>query len=256
LRVEVDGREPSTEKLRALALDGYGHFTAMQVRSHRVQGLDLHLRRLREANRVLFDRDLDSERVRDLVRHALTPETPDASVRVRVQWPQGDDEPCVMVTVNSPGAGWDKPVRLQSVPYQRTVAHIKRVGDFGQGYYGRQAERNGFDEALLTGDDGVISEGSITNVGFFDGTTIVWPSAPVLLGITMQLVQIGLTHRGVQWHRRPVGLADVSEFAGAFVTNSRGIVAVREIDDRVLPIDSTSMALLTEILDATPWDEI
>jgi hypothetical protein len=35
----------------------------------------------------------------------------------------------------------------------------------------------GFDDALLTGPDGVISEGAITNIGFFDGNT--WHTIPV-----------------------------------------------------------------------------
>jgi branched-subunit amino acid aminotransferase/4-amino-4-deoxychorismate lyase len=256
LRVEIDGRTPSVERLRAVALAGYGHFTAMQVRNHRVRGLDLHLKRLDRANREVFGADLDGDRVRDHIRHALGENTPDASVRVYVQWPDGDQAPSVTVIVRRPVAVSGTALRLQSVPYQRSVAHIKHIGDFGQSYYGRLAQRNGFDEALLTGPDGIISEGAITNIGFFDGTTIVWPSAPLLQGITMQLLQARLPGHGLPSRRSPVRLADVESFAGVFVTNSRGIAPVKQVDNRALPVDTLLMQRLTEAYESAPWDQI
>ena len=89
--LEVNGRAATDSELRALALGGYGHFTAMQLRGGRTRGLQLHLE--------------------------------DSS--------------------------------LQQVAYQRSLAHLKHTGDFGQSYYGRLAERNGFGEALLTRPDGL-----------------------------------------------------------------------------------------------------
>src|SRR5215470_16045878 len=165
--IEIDGVPATVERLGAAAPAGYGHFTAMQVRGHRVRGLDLHLARLDAANRELFGAGLDPATVRAHIRHALGAGTGDASVRVYVcELPGG---PSVMVTVRPPGGMPAGPWRLQTVPYQRTLAHIKHLGDFGQGYFQRLAHRNGFDEALLTGPDGAISEGAITNIGFFDG---------------------------------------------------------------------------------------
>lgn len=40
------------------------------------------------------------------------------------------------------------------------------------------ARGNGFDEALFVGPGGVVSKGSITNIGFIHGDAIVWPDAP------------------------------------------------------------------------------
>ncbi len=116
LSVEIDGRIPSVQRLRAVALASYGHFTAMQVRNHRVRGLDLHLERLDRANREVFDADLDGDRVRDHVRHALGENTPDASVRVYVQLPDGDQAPSVTVIVRSAAEVSGTALRLQSVP--------------------------------------------------------------------------------------------------------------------------------------------
>jgi branched-subunit amino acid aminotransferase/4-amino-4-deoxychorismate lyase len=251
-RIEIDGRAADIDRMRAVLLAGYGHFTAMQVRAGRVRGLHLHLDRLAEGNRELFGADLDRDRIRDQIRHALDGGPVDASVRVLIQCPDSADAPSVTVIVRPPATMPGTAKRLQSVPYQRCVAHIKHINDFGQAYYGRVAERNGFDEALLTGPDGIISEGSITNIGFFDGSTVVWPAGAVLQGITMQLLQ----RHGPAGRLRPVRLADVPEFAGAFVTNSQGIAAVRQIDSHPVAVNAALMADIVEAYESVAWDLI
>ena len=253
IRIEIDGRAATADQLAVAALGQYGHFTAMQVRAAAVRGLDLHLTRLTTAHRELFGEDLDPETVLSHIRHALGTDTKDASVRVHVQEaPTG--EPYIMVTVRSPVDMPDTAQHLVSVPYQRSVAHVKHTGDFGQGYYGRLAEREGHDEALLTAPDGTISEGSVTNIGFFTGAEIVWPDAPMLAGITMQLLQRHLPKAGLPAIRRPVRLADLPDLRAAFVTNSRGIAPVRQIDDTVIPVDHGLMSTLTATYASVPWD--
>ena len=253
-RLEVNGASPANDELRALLLSGYGHFTAMQVRDGRVRGLDLHLARLANGNAELFGSGLDADRIRALVRHALDADT-DASVRVHIQRPHPADPPSVTVIVR-PSAGMPAERRLQSVPYQRSVAHIKHLGDFGQHYYGLLAERNGFDEALLTGQDGLISEGSVTNIGFFDGTAVVWPAAPMLAGITMQVLQRELRRAGIAQRQTPVRLADLGAFASVFVTNSRGVAAVTRVDDQAIGVDCDLMKQLAESYESASADEI
>jgi branched-subunit amino acid aminotransferase/4-amino-4-deoxychorismate lyase len=158
LRIEIDGRRPSPEQVWS-TVSAFGHFTAMQVRGGRTRGLALHPRRLEAANRELFDVALDRERVRGLLQQALRG-VEDASVRVYVF--EADGEPPIMVTVKQPG-GVSTPQRLQSVRYQRPDAHIKHLAT-AQAYWSRLARRNGFDDALLTGGDGVVSEGAIVNI--------------------------------------------------------------------------------------------
>ena len=119
----------------------------------------------------------------ELIRHALR-EVEDASVRIYVF--ESDEEPAVMVTVKEPGdVSSPQP---ESVRYQRPDPHLKHLAT-GQAFYSRLARRNGFDDALLTGPDGLISESSIANIGFFYGSGVVWPDAPLLHGITMQLLE-------------------------------------------------------------------
>jgi branched-subunit amino acid aminotransferase/4-amino-4-deoxychorismate lyase len=139
----------------------------MQVRARRARGLALHLERLERANAELFGAELDAERVRGLIRHALR-DVEDASVRVFVF--EADPRPAIMVTVKEPG-GIASPQRLQSVRYQRPAAHIKHLAT-GQGFYSRLVHRNGFDDALLTSPAEVVSETAIANIGLLEASGV------------------------------------------------------------------------------------
>jgi branched-subunit amino acid aminotransferase/4-amino-4-deoxychorismate lyase len=248
--IEIDGAPPSPAKLWETA-SAYGHFTAMQVRDGKVRGLDLHLRRLEAANQEAFGAGLDGERIRALIRHALG-DTTDASVRVYLFETAGD--PATMVTVK-PSAEMASPQRLQSARYQRPDAHIKHLAT-GQGHYHRQARRNGYDDAVLVGPDGAVSETTLANIGFFDGTTVVWPDAPMLHGITMQVLERQLAERGRVTRRASVRLQDIPALDGAFLSSARGIATVTTIDHVTLPTEPKGLRTLAEVYASAPWDRI
>ncbi|MFF6960658.1 aminotransferase class IV [Streptomyces sp. NPDC008317] len=257
--IEIDGRAATVEAI-APALGGYGHFTAMQVRGGKVRGLAFHVERLDAATRELFGAGLDGERVRAHVRHALAGSgRADASVRVNVFQPvEGADEPVAVMVAVRPPAGVEPGLkRLKSVPYQRPAAHLKHVGGFGQAYFGRQVAAEGYDEALLAGPGGEIAEGAITNVGFIDGDTVVWPdAAPHLRGITLQILERELVRAGVPQDRRPLRLTDVGSYDGAFLANSRGTAVISEIDGVPLPTRSELLTRVGELYESAPWDAI
>ncbi|MET9362609.1 aminotransferase class IV [Streptomyces sp. NPDC006632] len=254
--VEIDGRPADAENLLVPALTGgYGHFTAMQVRDGRVRGLAHHLARLDEATRELFGPAMPGERIRSLVAGALDAAgTPDAAVRVYVYGP--DDAPTPMVVVNEPVDMPSTAQSLLSVPYERPVAHLKHLGGFAQAYYGRLARRQGFSEALLTGPGGVVSEGSITNIGFWDGTAVVWPDRPALLGVTKAVLEPRLAAYGLTSVRREVTLAGLGAYSAAFLTNSRGIAPVGRIDEREFSVDAELMKVVWRAFEEAPWDVI
>lgn len=247
MRIEVNGQPATAEDLAHPALVNYGHFTAMQVRSGRVRGLDAHLKRLDDATRELFGTPLDGSRVRTLIRHAVGGE--DASVRVSVHRPEA--EPVVQVAVRPPAEAPSSPQRLLPTVYERPVPHLKHVGSFGQIHYGLQAERAGYDDALLVLRDGRVAEGGITNIGFFrDGRTI-WPDAPMLRGITMHLIdqRIHAAHAVIR-------LDDLPSFDGAFVTNSLGVAPVERIGDLSFAVRDELMLPIHKAYAAVSWDEI
>jgi branched-subunit amino acid aminotransferase/4-amino-4-deoxychorismate lyase len=255
-RIEIEGHAATVRSLWSTEERGYGHFTAMQVRDRKVRGRDLHLTRLEEGSQALFGTGLDGEHVRELIHHALGDDMLDASVRVYVFGSDSGAAPAVMVTVREPASIPSTPQSLQSVPYQRSLAHIKHIGDFGQAYFGRLATKNGFDGALLVGPDGVVAEGSITNIGFAEADTIVWPDAPALHGISMQVLQRELSQASIPWGHRSVNVADIGSFDGAFITNSRGIAPVGRIDETILPTDAELVSTVMRMFAAAPWDPI
>ncbi|MFF8377319.1 aminotransferase class IV [Streptomyces sp. NPDC015661] len=246
--IEVDGAPVADPELLAALMSGYGHFTAMQVRDGRVKGLALHLDRLDRSTRELFGRELDGKQVRELVTGALANAgRRDASVRVYVY-------PGVRtaVTVADPAPdGLGAPQRLTTVDYWRPAPHIKHLGGFGQRYHGDAARRAGFDEALLTSPYGEIAEGAVTNIAFWDGTSVVWPSAPCLAGITMSLLEPRLPSV-----RRPVTLADLRDFRAAFVTNSRTIAPVSAVDETTFVVDEELMGRVYSAYDSVESDRL
>jgi branched-subunit amino acid aminotransferase/4-amino-4-deoxychorismate lyase len=250
IRLEIDGLAPTPEQLYHPALVNYGHLTALQVRSGRVQGLDLHLNRLASASLALFDTPLEPSRARSLLRHAVR-DVPDAAVRVNVYRPTPDGPLSVLVAVREPTHPSPTPLRLMSVPYARTVAHIKHLGGFGQIYWGRAAVEHGYDDALLTTPDGEITEAAVHNIAFHDGSHVVWPDAAALPGITMQLLEPLLPAR-----RATIILDDLPLYRAAFVTNSIGVVAVSAVDEHAFAVDDALMATVTGALGAVPWDEL
>jgi branched-subunit amino acid aminotransferase/4-amino-4-deoxychorismate lyase len=242
VRIETDGRPATAAELFAT----YGHFTAMQVRDGAVQGLSNHLDRLDAAHRELFGRELPGERVRDLVRHALAG-TADASVRVLLR-----DAERVSVSVAEPHDPPAVPQRLRSVQYLRPFPHLKHLGSFAQLEWARRVRLDGYDDALLTAPDGALAESSIANLGFLrDDGAVVWPDAPQLHGVAMQLVEA--TTPSTQ---RVVRLNDVAAFAGAFLINSIGVVAVASVDDVPLPEPGPLLAGVVERLAAVPWERV
>jgi branched-subunit amino acid aminotransferase/4-amino-4-deoxychorismate lyase len=248
-RAQIDGRAATAEDLAALAFAGYGHFTSMQVRGRRVRGLELHLGRLARDSAELFGRPVERERVRELLRRAVDGLPDDLSVQVNVY--SRDDAGIeagrpvateVLVRTGPPAAAPTSPVRVRTATHERLLPHVKHVATLGLVHHWRAARRDRFDDVLFLDRDGFVSEGSIWNVAFFDGTSLVWPAAPALRGITMQLVQAGLGDEGVASRTRPVHRDELAGFTAAVLMNS--VVPGRPIRavDRVELPDGPALA--------------
>jgi 4-amino-4-deoxychorismate lyase len=253
MRCELNGRPATADELRAVALVNYGHFTTMQASGGGVRGLDLHLARLDAGTRELFGTPLDGDRVRACLRTALAGWNGDAAVRITVLPREFDRErpsrafaPDVLVTVSAHRRADTTPLRLKTFRHERVLPAIKHVGTFALFHHRRLAQLAGFDDALFVDASGAVSEASVWNIGFFDGSGIVWPVAPQLHGVSMQLIESGLRHRGIATTSRRVALDDLAGFRSAFLSNCGCPVRpVAAIDGIELAID----AELTRMLD-------
>jgi branched-subunit amino acid aminotransferase/4-amino-4-deoxychorismate lyase len=249
VKIEVNGREADQAAVSLLDHEGWGHFTAMQVRGGRVRGLGLHLARLEAAHREVYGRALSGEEVRTRIRHALGGQ-PDASVRVYGYWAG------LIVTVRGPRDTPRRPHSMTALHFQRPLARLKHVGSWGQGWFRDAALAAGFDEGLLVDEAGRISEGTVTNVGFWRDGTVIWPDAPKLAGITMLLLRRELAAAGVPQAEAPVCLADLASLDGMMLCNARGWAPVSRVDDLVIPQDEAFIGVIGGAFNGCRWDEI
>ena len=247
--IEVNGREADQAAVSLLEHEGWGHFTAMQVRGGMTRGLDLHLSRLEAAHREIYGRELSGQEVCARIRHALGSRA-DASVRVYGYWAG------LLVTVRAPQDTPRRPHSMTAVQFQRPLARLKHVGSWGQGRFREAALAAGFDEGLLTDETGRISEGTITNVGFWRDGTVIWPEAPKLDGITILVLRRQLTAVGVGQAEEPVCVQDLGSYQGMILCNSRGWAPVGRVDDLIIPQDETFTGVIAAAIDGCPWDEI
>jgi branched-subunit amino acid aminotransferase/4-amino-4-deoxychorismate lyase len=263
-RAELNGKPVHANDLCALALQNYGHFSTLRVVKGRVRGLDLHFARLDAATREMFGCTLDEERARSYLRRIVGDSDETLSIRITVfsrefrrDRPERPSAVDVLAT-RSPARAPDlTPIRLKSFAHERVLPHVKHVGTFGLFHYRRLARVAGFDDALFIASSGAVSEASVWNIGFFDGTTITWPNAPALAGISMQLLQNGLRARGIASESRCVMRTELGSYRSAFVTNALCPVrAVAAIDDIELIVDRDLLALLDACYEASPWQRI
>jgi len=247
--VEVNGRQADQAVMSLLEHEGWGHFTAMQVRGGRTRGLDLHLARLEAAHHEVYERALGEQEVRARIRHALGGR-PDASVRVYGYWAG------LIVTVREPQDMPRRPHSMTAVHFQRPLARLKHVGSWSQGRFSQAALAAGFDEGLLVDETGRISEGVITNVGLWRDGMVIWPDAPKLAGITMLLLQRQLTAAGIEQAEEPVRVRDLTGYHGMILCNSLGWAPVSRVDDLTITQDEAFTSVITAAMDNCPWDEI
>lgn len=258
----LEGVPASADDLRALALSNFGHFTAMQVRGGAVQGWDFHVLRLQQATRELFDCALDVARLRTHLREALVAH-PDCSLRLTVYSRQFDYRqtgractPEILVSLTAPAPA-DKPaIRVKSFGFVRPFPSIKHVATFPLFQYRRLALQAGYDDALFVAPEGQVSEGSIWNIGFWDGQGMVWPQGPALRGSCEHLLRQALSTAGIPQQSRPIPLAEAGGFQAAFALNASGIQTVSQIDDEEFAPAPALLGQLRQQLAAVPWQSI
>lgn len=225
---QIDGQPATVSDLTPLAFAGFAHFTAMQVRNDRVRGLDLHLERLRGASRTLFDADLPDDRVRSHLRSAIAAAGGDAlSLTATVFTRSGEftsssveNDLSLLIRTSPASKGPEGPLRLATVQHERVLSGFKHTGETAKTYYLRDARKRGFDDAIFLDRHGRLSEATIWNVAYWDGSSVIWPVADVLTGVTMGILKRQLTELGVLQREMAITPDMVGGFAGAVVMNS------------------------------------
>ncbi|MBT8162928.1 MULTISPECIES: aminotransferase class IV [Arthrobacter] len=254
--------EHATEALLRLALTNYGHFTTMRVEPDKtVRGLALHLERLQRDCRAVFEVDLDTDRVRGFIRSYLTSVNGPVSLRITVFDASiglgniaADAHPDILVTSSPSGPMAATPLTTVTVPFTRDAAAIKHVGLWSQMRLRRGAQRQGAGDVIFVEPDGTVSEGATWNLGFITaGGDVVWPSGPVLPGVTMQLIQQAQETSGVAQKTSPVHLDDLGTMSAAFATNvSVGVRGIASINDVSFDVEHPALDLMRKAYGEVP----
>jgi len=257
----LNGSPATSQALEQLALTNYGHFTSMRLTDGAVPGLSLHLERLRRDCQAVFGAELDTDEVRRFVRQAVGDHERAVTARVTIYDPAlglgniaDDATPHVLVTTRPAGTMPPPPLTAKTSSFSRDSAEIKHIGLFSQLRLRREAQREGYDDVIFVEPDGQVSEGATWNLGLVtEGGTVVWPSAPVLLGVTMQLLQAAHEDTLVA----PVSLADLPTMRAAFATNvSIGVRAVTRIDDVEFDGNDPTLETLRKVYAELPGETL
>lgn len=257
---QLNGRTATAADLAPLAFAGFAHFTAMQVRGGRVRGLDLHLQRLRDASIGLFGHAIPDDRLRSHLSSALAIGPSDLSLTATMYSRAGEftttdrsNEPDVLIRTAPAATAPKGPLALAVFEHERMLPAIKHVGEIAKTYFMHKAAEQGFDDAAFVDRSGRLSEASIWNLAFWDGTAVVWPEAPMLTGITMSIVRRQLHRRGIPQRVEAISLAQLPELRGAVVMNSwTPGVPVNRIGSMALPEAPVFLDILHRAYEAEP----
>jgi len=147
-----------------------------------------------ENARILFGQAPDLGRVRDRLRHAVgtgracSVQVTLFSRALRFLAHGSAVEPDIMVSVSPPDEPQTSALRVRCADYERETPEVKHLATYKLLREVRAARTAGFDDVLFVDRTGLVSAGSTWNVCFHDGHQGVWPDAPALRGVTMQLL--------------------------------------------------------------------
>ena len=253
--------EPVEAALVGAALVNYGHFTSLQVRGGAVQGWALHMRRLQQGTRELFDAELDEAQLLGWLRQALERSgMTDASLRITVfsrafdfRQPLRPVPVDVLVGVAAPASAPANARAVLPVRYQRELPQLKHVGTFPLFQYRRLALRQGFDDAVFVDAAGRVSEGSTWNVAFLAGDEVLWPQAEALRGTAEQLLVAGLEQLGMAQSWQAIPLDALPGVSGAVACNATGLWPLARIGDCRFADSQALLDRLRQALAQAPW---
>ncbi|HHW4678537.1 MAG TPA: aminotransferase class IV family protein [Xylella sp.] len=259
-----NGVPASTTQLAALALVNYGHFTTLQVRGGAARGLELHFCRLERATERLFGSAFDRGVLRAQLRAGLEAfGQADATMRITVyaaafdfRYPLRSVPVDTLLAVSLPSVLPKVGVRVRSIRFVRPLYDLKHVGTFPLFALRRDALAAGFDDVLFVHADGRMLEGSVWNLGFWDGQCVTWPEGPALPGTQQAVLRSGLEQLGVSQIVRPLRHADLGSFVAAFLCNARGQQPLSAIDKHVYSVSEAPISLLEDALATQPWQPL
>ncbi|MFC2067270.1 aminotransferase class IV [Chloroflexota bacterium] len=253
-------------------LYGYGLFETMRAYNGKIFLLERHLKRLLNSAETiglgshLAEIDLEKACIDTLRANRLK----DARMRLTVSrgevesfpGPGTSSTPTVVVTARNYAAlspdiydsGYKARVSSVRRCSQSPLSKIKSANYLLSVLAMMEAKAAGLDEALLLNEQGVITEGSISNVFFMASSGLITPplESGILPGITREVVMELAGAAGISVTEGDVRLENIGQFDEAFLTNSvieiMPLVEVRDFAGRFITIGSGKPGKVTKRL--------
>jgi branched-subunit amino acid aminotransferase/4-amino-4-deoxychorismate lyase len=110
---------------------------------------------------------------------------------------------------------------------------------------------------LTTPSTSTATTSFLWNIGFLVRDAVVWPQAPMLAGVAQALIEQGLAGQAMTSENRPIRIADLSAFDGAFICNSATpACAVTAIGDVAFEVDDARLNRLRAAWASAPLQPI
>jgi 4-amino-4-deoxychorismate lyase len=205
---------------------GVGVFETILYQNGKLCHADLHMERL---NRSLASMDVEvadfslMEAVNSLAGAA---ELRTGRARVNVICPVDNFEapvqPTLLIFPSDPPPDVPLKLTLSPRPFHAPLAVHKSMNYMHYFLEQKEAQRQGFDGAILCDQQGDVAETCIASLLFFDGEKYVFPTAQRLGGITEKIVKNAMDERNLPYVERSVYMGELDSFTSVYTLNSIG----------------------------------
>lgn len=242
-----DPEEPVVRADDEALLRGRAAFETLRVYSGRPFRLDAHLDRLSASSESIGLPPVARTELEELAALVLPAAGPDDAV-LRLVWTAGPAEgPPAGLALLSPVPGWIEDVRARgaravsllgvraAVPW--LLPGVKSTSYAVNMAAEAEARRRGADEAIFVDADGVVLEGTVTNVWWRTGETLHTPvlDLGILAGVTRAALAELAPSSGCRVEEGAYPLEELLEAEEAFTSSSvREVMPIAEIDGRQL----------------------
>lgn len=257
----LDGK-PFEEKipLRSL-LYAEGVFETFRWKGSLPVYLEKHLNRMKRGSEFLSIPFPGEESVKSSVQEAIRRSSvTDAYVKIcllssgGMKFHERADEGHVLVIVRS----YEPPkehMRAHIVSFRRTssspLLRIKSLNYLGNVLARREAESNGYDEAIFLNERDEVTEGSVTNLFWVKEGVLYTPAVDcgLLPGITREALISLAPELNLEVEEGEFNLDEVLSSDNAFLTNSLvGIAALTDVDNVKITLNEELSAKLRDVL--------
>jgi 4-amino-4-deoxychorismate lyase len=252
----IDPHEPAVRADDEALLRGRAAFETLKIYAGRPFRLDAHLDRLVTSAEVMGLPAVERRRL-EVLTGLVLPKAAQGDAVLRLVWtagPQGGLPSGLALLSELPD--WIEDVRTRgalavSLLGVRAVVPWLLPGVKSTSYAvnmaaDAEAKRRGADEAILVDGDGIVLEGSVTNVWWRSGKTLRTPSLDlgILAGVTRQTLIELAAPCGYAVEEGAFPLADVLAADEAFTSSSvREVLPIAELDGRRFDLGAAAAVL-------------